>query len=584
MKHIKKGTLVLVAFLIGILPVFSQDNDILLKGNTVKAEIRPGQKHLYKVKLNKDQFAFLQVMQKGADVQISTFDLKGNKIEEIDSPNGSGGAENILLRSSAKGEYPVEVLGLGTDGNRQSYEITLKVVRPKGVTPPQRIDELFAPWDSRQSPAASVAVVKGDKIIFEKGYGMANLENGIPNTPETMFHIASVTKTFTSYCVLLLEKQGKLSMDDGIRKYVPEVPDFGHKISLRQLAEHTSGIRDYPTLAAMVGYEISRKETFFKLISRQHDLNFVPGEEYDYSNTGFVLLAAVIERVSGKSYAEFVSQHILKPLKMTATIIQDDHGRIIHGIAESYEPGADGPKKLYVVNDLVGSMGIITNVRDLSLWAMHLLNPTGEAADIVRKMSIPGKLNNGKQTEYGLGLTIADYKGHLEIGHSGAAGGFKAHLGVFPKDNLAVIVLSNASDIYSRPVARQIAEIYFKRSANSPEPNLSVQPLLPSVQPSQTQSEFLAPFNKTPVNLAEYGGIFYSDELEARYECVVVDGKLTVKHSFISDIVLEPLDQDTFTMRDWNGKAVFTRDVNHRITGFKLSFNRMSNLYFRKAE
>lgn len=577
----KKTLLVLLIFQMGMLQIFGQEQKgILTKGKRISAQITTGQKHLYKIKLDKDQYAFLQVMQKGADVKVTAFDLKGSKVAETDSPNGDSGPENVTLRSSEKGEYPVEIEALGTNGVAPAYEVTLSVVRPKAVTAAQRIDEIFAPWDNQKSPAASVAVIRGGKIIFQKGYGMANLEQHIPNTPSTMFHIASVTKTFTSYCVLLLEKQGKLSLDDDIRKYLPEVADLGHKISLRQLAQHTSGIRDYPSLSSMTGYDINRKETFFKLISRQRDLNFSPGDEYDYSNTGYVLLAAVVERISGMSYPAFLKEHIFKPLKMAATIIQDDQSMLVDKVADSYEPGPKGPKKIYVINNLVGSMGIITNVGDLSLWALHLLKPTGADADIVRKMSTPGKLNDGRLTEYGLGLTIADHKGHKEIGHSGAAGGFKVHMGIFPDDDLAVIVLANASDIYSRPVAREIADIYLK-----PKPQVAAaQSVAQAPKPEEEKPVDQAPFDKTNVDFGPYTGTFYSDELETAYLFELVNGKVIAKHSLLPDIQFSPENRDVFSMDGWNGKIEFTRDSQQQIIGCKFSFNRMRNLYFRKVD
>jgi CubicO group peptidase (beta-lactamase class C family) len=573
--------LIMIAFLIFLMSgsqIFAQEQKgSLEKGRTISTEIATGQKHLYRVKLNTNQFAFLQVMQKGADVKITTFDLKGRKVEETDGPNGVDGPENVMLRSSAKGEYQIEIEALGTNGDKGRYEVTLRTVRPKAVSPGQRIDEIFVPWDDRNFPGASVAVIKGGKVIFQKGYGMANIEHHIPNTPSTMLHIASITKTFTIYGLLLLEQQGKLSLEDDIRKYLPEVPDFGHKISLRQLAQHTSGIRTYESLAAMSGYEIHSKAPFFKLMSRQRDLNFLPGEEYDYSNSGFVLLAAVIERISGESYSAFLNQHVFKPLKMTATVLQDDQGKLVNDVADSYEPASAGERKLYVVNDLLGSTGIITDVHDLGLWAAHLLKPTGGDAAIVRKMSLPGKLNDGRSTEYGLGLAIAHHKGHREIGHSGSEGGFKAHMSIFPEDDLVVLVLANSADIYSRPVARQIADIYLKPVKEQPVPVSAAQ------LPARAQPADAAQFDRLKIDLVQYTGTYYSDELETSYQISLVNGKLTAQHSFLKDIGFTPESQDVFIMDGWNGKADFVRNTQQVITGCKFSYTRMKNLYFRKV-
>lgn len=563
----------------GLIQIFAQEQKGFIKrGTTLSAKIATGQKHLYKIKLDASQFAFLQFMQKGADVKITTFDLKGSKVEETDSPNGTRGPEYVMLRSSKKGDYLLEIEGLGADAPAATYEVTLKTLRPKAVTPGQKTDEIFLPWDNEQSPGAAVAVFKGGKVLYQKGYGMANLENHVPNTPSTMFHIGSVTKTFTGYSVLLLEKMGKLSLDDDIRKYVPEVPDFGYKVSLRHLLQHTSGIRSYESLHAMSGYEIHSKVPFLKLMSRQRDLNFPPGDEYDYSNSGSVLLAMVVERVSGISYVDFAKEHIFKPLKMTATVFQDDAGKLVSGVADSYEPGANGPKKLYVVNDLLGSTGIITNLGDMGRWVSHLLKP-GENADIVEKMSTPGKLKDGRLIECGLGLAIANHKGHQEIGHSGAEGGFKAHISVFPNDDLAVMVLANASDIYSRPVARQIADLYLTPLKLSVKP----QPIAQKPATAETKTVEAVPFDKTKADLFQYTGTYYSDELETTYQISIIGGKLTAQHSFLKDIEFTPENPDVFVMDGWSGKTEFVRDNAQKIRGCKFSFNRMRNLYFRKV-
>jgi len=558
----------LTAALLGCLyfsPVRAQEQKgKLLKGKTVSARIATGQKHQYRVSLAKDQFAFLQVMQKGADVKVTTYDLRHRKVAETDSPNGGDGPENITLSSTAKGDYAIDIEALSGG----IYEATLQVIRPKARTAGQRIDELFVPWDHPASAAATVAVYQKGKLVYQHGYGMANIEQHVPNRPGTSMHIASITKTFTAYSLLRLQQEGKLRLDDDIRKYLPEVPDFGHTITLRHLAQHTSGIRTYESLAAMSGYEIHSKAPFFKLISRQRDLNFLPGEGYDYSNTGFVLLAEVIERVSGMSYANFIQKHIFQPLHMKHTTLQVDAGKLVAGVADSYEPGSGGVKKQYVINDLVGSTGIITDVADLGQWGLYLLHPAAADTAIIRQMRTPGKLHNGQLTEYGLGLALATYKGHREIGHSGSEGGFKAHLSIFPDDDLVVIVLANSADIYSRPVARQIADNYLTPKKETIAPLAPESPATPK-KPAET-------------NLDIYTGTYYSAELETAYHLTLEKGKLNARHSYLKDIGLSPDSRDTFSMDGWNGTAEFERDAGGKITGCRFSYNRMKNLYFKK--
>lgn len=535
--------------------------------------MEPGKKHLYKVRLETNQFASVNIIQKGIDVKVLTYDLKGNKLCEFDSPNGNNGPENAALTSIAKGDYLVEVESQWASGKSPNYEITLDVVRQKATSLTGQIDEIMAPFDSKKSPGASIAIVKGGQVIFEKGYGMANLEHGIPLTPSTPEQIGSITKSFTNYCMLVLEKEGKLSYDDDIHKYIPELPDFGHKMTLRQISQHSSGLRDYASLRGMARYEIDTWEMFFKMISRMHDLNFVPGEDCMYSNTGCTLFAEIIQRLSGQSYASFVKEHIFDPLGMHSSSIQTSQSQLIPGIADSYDRTADGPKKMYVLGDLYGGTGLISNARDMALWASHLLHPKFNA-DIVRTMATPGKLNNGTETTFGSGLMISDYRGHLELGHSGSVGGFKTHVGVFPDEDLAVVYLANNNDVDSRPLARKIAALYFKHEGktNAATHLVSVAP----AKPKQFQ-----PIDKSQIDLSEYTGTFFSDEIPTTYWLKIIDGQLTVQPSYASDLKLTPESKDIFTGA-YEGIIEFVRDSEGNINGCKFSFPRMKNLYCKK--
>ena len=205
----------------------------------------------------------------------------------------------------------------------------------------KEIDQIFEKWDRSDTPGAAVAVVKDGEIIFKKGYGLANMEYEIAITPNTVFHIASVSKQFTAFAALLLEKDGIISMDDDIRKYIPEVPDFGKTITLRHLATHTSGLRDQWDLLALGGWrldDVITTEHVLKLVNKQKGLNFDPGEEFIYCNTGFTLLAEVVARVSGKTFAEFCEERIFQPLQMDRTLFYDDHEKIVPNRSYSYYP------------------------------------------------------------------------------------------------------------------------------------------------------------------------------------------------------------------------------------------------------
>ncbi|HNP95397.1 MAG TPA: serine hydrolase domain-containing protein [Cyclobacteriaceae bacterium] len=329
----------------------------------------------------------------------------------------------------------------------------------------KQVDALFAPWAKEDSPGAVVAVVKEGKIIYKKGYGMANLEYGIPNTPSSVFHIASVSKQFTVFSVLLLEKEGKLSLEDDVRKYIPEVPDFGKTITLRHLASHTSGMRDQWNLLVMAGWrfdDVITKEHIMKMVTHQKELNADPGEEFNYCNTGFTLLAEVVARVSGKSFAEFTKERIFNPLGMMNTLFYDDHEKIVKNRAYSYHKDDGGYKKSVLSYANVGATSLFTTVEDLSLWAMNFETPKVGDQSIFGKMNQQAVLNNGEKIEGALGQFVTPYKGLNQIQHGGADAGYRTYLGRFPDQHFAVIVFSNEASFSPGQMALKVADIYLK--------------------------------------------------------------------------------------------------------------------------
>lgn len=639
----------------------------LLKGKTISAEIAPKEQHKYSVNLEKNQFAFFKLMQEGVDVKITTFTPQGKKIEEFDSPNGQNGAELFSLKSDEKGKYIVEVSPLEENESKGKYSISLNLVKPKAVTLNEQVDEVFARWDSKESPGAAVAVIQNGAIIYKKGYGMAHLEYDIPNSPSTVFHIASVSKQFTAFSILLLEKAGKLSLDDDIRKYIPEVPDFGKTITLRHLANHTSGLRDQWNLLAMAGWrldDVITKEHVLKLVSKQKELNFNPGEEFVYCNTGFTLLAEVVARVSGQSFAEFTQANIFSPLKMKSTLFYDDHEKIVKNRAYSYYEN-NGYKKSVLSYANVGATSLFTTAEDLSLWALNFWNPVVGDTAIIRKLNTLAVLNNGKTFGGALGQFVGQYKGLNEIQHGGADAGYRSFLTRFPDEKFAVVVLSNAAEFNSGDIAHKVVDVYLKaklktepvkevKKEESPkigavvvdlavlktylgdfelqpgfnisitenngqlsgqatgQPAFVLKPLSNTefkVEGVDAKVEFvpnggnnvntlklhqggrimdaqrIKGFDKNAVNLAEFSGSFYSEELSTTYDFVVVGDKLMAKHSRHSDFEMQVVKKDMFAGRVWFfGQVEFVRDANGSINGCKVTNGRVRNLYFKKLK
>lgn len=330
------------------------------------------------------------------------------------------------------------------------------------------IDAIFSDQADLSKPGATVAVVSNGELVFSKGYGSANLEYDIPNTPSTIFHIASVSKQFTAFSILLLADRGLLSFEDDIRKYIPEVPDFGKTITLRHLASHTSGLRDQWNLLALAGWrldDVITKEHVLKLVEKQQDLNFDPGEQYAYCNTGFTLLAEVVARVSGKSFAEFTKSEIFDPLGMENTLFYDDHERIVKNRAYSYYTDSTGYKKAVLSYANVGATSLFTTVEDISRWAINFSTPMVGNKATIDQLNTLAVLNNGETFGGAYGQFVGEHKGHTMIQHGGSDAGYRTFFARFPDDDLAVAVFSNYGYTNPNALALQVADLYLEEKA-----------------------------------------------------------------------------------------------------------------------
>jgi CubicO group peptidase (beta-lactamase class C family) len=327
-----------------------------------------------------------------------------------------------------------------------------------------KVDRLFAAWDKTTSPGAALAVVRDGKIIYERGYGMAKLEDGLVNGPEKVFDIGSVSKQFTAACVALLVRDGKVRVEDDIRKYLPEMPDYGKTVTVDHLLHHTSGLRDYNALLDLAGFrpdaDAPTVEEAVEIIRRQKKLNYAPGQEYSYTNTGFFLLSQIVERVSGKSLNAFAQERIFRPLGMTRTLFQDDHTQLIRDRATGYTPAEGGGFKICMSNwDETGDGNVYTTVRDLFLWDQSFYSDA-LGKDVTARLQTTGVLNSGQAIDYAWGLVVREYKGLKVVEHGGAWVGFRAALVRFPDERFSVIILANLDSIDPSGLAFRVADIY----------------------------------------------------------------------------------------------------------------------------
>lgn len=329
----------------------------------------------------------------------------------------------------------------------------------------KKVDRLFAQWDKPDSPGCALAVIKDGKIVYKRGYGMADLERDVAITPKSVFDIGSTSKQFVAMSIALLARQGKLSLDDDIRKYIPEMPAYDKPVTIRHLVHHTSGIRDYLGLMALAGMRFENDyhdQEIVALIAKQKELNFKPGEEFLYSNSGYFFLGEIVKRASGKSLGEFAKENIFKPLGMNNTQFYDDYTRIIKNRALGYSPRQGGgfSYETYLF-DLVGDGGVLTTVEDLFLWDQNFYdNKLGGGRELIDQLLTVGSLNSGKKLDYGFALLVGQHKGLKMISHGGAWAGYRAEMIRFPEQRFSVICLSNLGSFNPTGLATKVADIY----------------------------------------------------------------------------------------------------------------------------
>jgi CubicO group peptidase (beta-lactamase class C family) len=400
-----------------------------------------------------------------------------------------------------------------------------------------KVDQVFAQFDKPDSPGCALAVIKEGQIIYKRGYGVSNLEYGIPISPSSIFHVASISKEFTAMSIVILTQQGKLSLDDDVRKYVSEVPDFGKRITIRHLIHHTSGLRDQWSLLDMAGWredDVITEGDILDLVSRQKALNFEPGEEHLYSNTGYTLLAIIVKRVSGQSLRDFAEANIFQPLGMTQTHFHDDHSMIVKDRTSAYQPRKGGGLKISIpVFDTYGATSLFTTVEDMTKWDQNFVDKKVGGEAVIEQMLAPWVLNNGKKLAYAFGLAIGEYKGLKTVGHGGADAGYRADFLRFPDQHFSVVCLCNLSTANPSALTRRVAEVYLADQLKQEPPK--PKPISPVVASTETP---------TAQELASKAGVYTERKSDTTVRLEMKDGKLTAAMG--PGLPLVPLTKDRF--------------------------------------
>jgi len=437
------------------------------------------------------------------------------------------------------------------------------------------VDAVFATWDSSGSPGCALAVARAGVLVYSRGYGYANLDYDILIMPQTVFDIGSVTKQFNAASLSMLALEGKLSLDDDVRNWRPELPVYEWPITLRHMLHHTSGLRDYLNLFPLAGrddyFPISHAQ-ILAMMSRQRGLNFPPGDRYEYSNTAYMLLAQVLERAAHETFGELARDRIFEPLGMEGSLMYDNREEIIPRRATGYDLTVDGHVRV-VHNynfDVAGDGQIYSTVEDLLRWDDYLHG--GREPEIHAMMLTEGRLNNGDPTGYAQGIRLNEYRGLRTVGHSGSSWGFRTELVRFVEPRLSIAIACNVGSADPEILAQRVADHYL---ADQLGPEVD-EASLADPQVAETASEPLA---LSSDQLAEFVGAYFAPELDATYRFALLDGGLVVRIEHELPIEVAAVAEDRFEFsfhpKGWSEarqvSLEFERNPSGVVTGFGLS-------------
>jgi CubicO group peptidase (beta-lactamase class C family) len=440
------------------------------------------------------------------------------------------------------------------------------------AVPDRAVDEIFARW-SATTPGCAVGVAVAGKPVLLKAYGMADLEHDVRNTPDTIFESGSVAKQFTAMAIMLLVKDGTLSLDDQVRKYIPELPDYKVPLTIRHMLTHTSGLRDWGSVAGIAGAPRTTREYthghVLDIVSRQKSLNFKPGDHYSYSNTGYNLSAIIVSRVSGMSFAEFSKQRIFTPLGLTSTSWRDDHTRIVKGRAMAYTETNGRFTTEMPFENVHGNGGLLTTVGDLLKWNENFVKPVVGDQALVTAMRTTGLFNDGKPQDYALGLMVGELRGVKNISHSGSTAGYRAHLNRFPESHTSVAVLCNVSSGDATRAANRVSEVFL---ADRLKPAATATPAAPPAPPLNPQPSVSA--------MNALAGSYWSDEAETMLTAVLEEDRLMLKRRPDTSMRLIAIGPDKY--RSPIGMITFLRNAAGQVEALSVNQDRVWDLRFAK--
>lgn len=540
-------------------------------GRTLSGSLSEGDTVRYTFEVGEDYFVLAEVDRLSVNAQVRVLAPDGETPAGISTGPGRGPGR-IAARPPEAGAYTVELNP--AEGESGDYTITLLRLEPVETDPEKFTDQLMSRFDGEESPGAAVQVWRDGETLFSRAYGMANLGYGIPFATDTRTNIGSTSKQFTAFAIMLQAERGLLSLDDDIRKHIPELPEFDQTINVRHLITHTSGLREFLNLTRMTGRRLDRgdwidRSEIIDIVQRQPALQNEPGAEYNYNNTAFGLAAVIVERTSGQDFPTFMRENVFEPLGMTRTLVRPSPIHIVPEMSEGYTPGPDGYLQIGDLGGAAGAGGMYSTLDDLQTWVENYANPRLGSAEIFEEMMTSYVLSDGEETGYGYGLSVAEQRGLKRVSHGGADVAHRSMLAYYPEINAGITTQSNHA-AFNSSVAYELAEAFFA-DAMGPEEDAS----------EEADEGGFDPDNYDPEDLADFAGRYFSEEIETFFDIVLEDGELVMKQRRLDDATLEPGQPDTFSGGGFTFR--FERDRNGQVIGFYLSNGRTRDVRFGRV-
>ncbi|MEA3461152.1 MAG: serine hydrolase domain-containing protein, partial [Bacteroidota bacterium] len=459
------------------------------------------------------------------------------------------------------------------------YTLELKVVEHVADSPEKRANQLFCAYSEEGVPGGVVGVIYRGEVVFSKAYGLANLTHDLPYKVSTPTNIGSVSKQFTAFAILLLEKEGKLSLDDDVRKYIPELPDLGQVVTLKNMLNHTNGFREVYNLMPMTGWkgeDMLRREEIIEMLKRQEELQNAPGEEYNYNNSAFILLAEIVDRISGMSFPEFMEEQVFGPLGMSSSVVRSNPAVIIPGASQGYFRDSAGYHEAGDLYAAYGAGGIYTTVEDFSRWMGNFSRPLVGGLELVNRLVTVDTLNNGDTLSYALGIGVNEYRGLTVYSHGGADNAHRAYLVYFPQIDGGVVAMSNNASFTSSRIAYAMADLYFGDQMEADE----------GVKEDEDEGEAADSDEVTvpPEVLERYVGEYLVEGTGFELIFKIVDGGLIVTIEGQSETTrMIPLSQSEFTFEDSPAITKFIANEEEEVSRAEISQDGVTTVFVRTA-